>query len=276
MFYFDFGLSIMDHFSLCRACIQYLQAHPQPQVNLKHLSDRFGMEETQLQKVFTRYVGISPKQFQTSLIVNQSQSTLKQASVLQTSLDLDLTSPARLHDAYVTVTAMSPGEFKSKGRDLTFYYCREYSIFGDMVAISTDRGLFYLGFHDQFFDPVETLLAPYPNAQKQLLEDGAILGYDPVITAKPLHAHIAASNFQLQVWQALLTIPPKTLTHYQSLANELGKPKGARAVGQAVGKNPIAYLIPCHRVIKQSGALSGYRWGTDLKQALIAKELADV
>ena len=265
-------MTSLDHFSICSQCIRFLTANPKPQIQLSDLAKQYALSETQLQKIFKQYVGVSPKQFQQSVLVNQSQSTLKGHSLLHTSLQFDLSSPARLHDAYVQITAMSPGEFKSLGETLTLSYCQEDSLFGKMLAITTDRGLFYLGFHDNPLSAIEQITSPYPKAQLVQLDAGSILGYDPVTERKPIDVHIAATNFQVHVWQALLSIPAGKLISYKGLADTIGKPTASRAVGQAVGKNPIAALIPCHRVIQQSGALSGYRWGTNTKQGLLAWE----
>jgi AraC family transcriptional regulator of adaptative response/methylated-DNA-[protein]-cysteine methyltransferase len=265
-----------SYYSICQHCIETLVNQPSSHIQLKDLAKPFDINETQLQKVFKQYVGVSPKQFQQAVLVNQSQNLLKRTSLLDTSWDFKLSSPARLHDAYVHATAMSPGEFKSLGDKLTFNYCIEHSVLGDMLAISTDRGLFYLGFHEA--NTIEAIrkhvLSPYPQAQVCKQPTGSILGFDPITCKKPIDLHIAATNFQLHVWQALLAIPQGHTTSYQMIANLIDKPKGARAIGQAIGKNPIAALIPCHRVIQQSGALSGYRWGTPTKQGLLAREMA--
>lgn len=260
---------------MCRQCILYLVGNPRPDVQLKHFSERYGMGESQFQKIFKQHVGISPKQLQQAILVNQSQKTLRQKSLLQTSLDFDLSSPARLHDAYVQISAMSPGEFKSLGDTLEFRYCEEESILGKLLVISTQRGIFYLGFHEAPIEAVSEVLKPFPNAKRKRQPKGSILGFDPILRPQPITAHIAASNFQVHVWQALLDAAPfGHLTSYKAIAETIHKPQASRAIGQAIGKNPIAVLIPCHRVIQQSGALSGYRWGSTVKQGLIALESA--
>ena len=169
---------------------------------------------------------------------------------------------------------MSPGEFKSQGEALVLRYARQDSIFGPLLVILSERGIFYLGFHQDFSEAINSIQTRYPKAQLVSCEDNSLLSDDPFNSAKPIQLHVPATNFQVQVWQALLTTGPGEQISYKDIALKIGNPKAARGVGQAVGANPVAFLIPCHRVIKQSGAISGYRWGVPTKRALLTWEHA--
>lgn len=265
----------MTPFEICRTSIELLTQNPALGNDLNALAARFQLSPSHYQKTFKKLVGISPKQFQQALLVQLSQPKLMRASLLETSEALQLSSPSRLHDAYVQIEAMSPGEFKSLGEQLHFQYTTEPSVFGDMLVITTARGLFYLGFLPQASDVITRIKKQYPKSQLCKSEQ-PLLGFDPFLEQRPMTLHVSATNFQVQVWKALLHSVPGQLTSYKNIAHAIGNPKGARGVGQAVGANPVAYLIPCHRVIKQNGALSGYRWGEPNKQALLAWEYSQL
>jgi AraC family transcriptional regulator of adaptative response/methylated-DNA-[protein]-cysteine methyltransferase len=266
----------MTPFEVCQNCIYRLINNPLLGNDLNGLAEYYALSPSHFQKTFKRYVGISPKQFQQSLIVQQARNPLSQHSLLQTSEILELTSPSRLHDAFVKIQAMSPGEFKSQGDTLTLRYGYEESVFGRLLVVLSERGIFYLGFHTSSINTLSNIKQRFPKAQLIACNDNQLLGYDPFLTPKPIELHVAATNFQVQVWRALLTTQPGQLLSYKDIAQQIGNPKGARGVGQAVGANPVAFLIPCHRVIKQSGAISGYRWGGPAKQALLAWEHASI
>jgi len=260
------------HYTLIQACIEWLTAHGNHSTTLEHLSAQFHMEAGHLQKVFKQYVGLTPKQYIQNLMLLRSRPIMAESTIEQASLDLGLSSSARLYDTYIKLTAMTPGEFRSMGQSLVFQYAMEQSALGNMLAVTTSRGLFYLGFHNDPYDPINALKSKFPCARFEPCPPGSLLGCDPVLEAKPTELHISGSAFQLKVWQALLSVPPGSLTTYGSLANAIDKPTAARAIGQAVGANPIAALIPCHRVIQRSGALGGYRWGEEYKQAMLSIE----
>lgn len=264
----------MTPFEICQDCIYQLIDNPLLGKDLTALAQRYDLSPSHFQKTFKQYVGISPKQFQQSLIVQQAHDPLMQHSLLHTSESLGLSSPSRLHDAFVTIEAISPGEFKSQGADLILRYAFQDSVFGRLLVILSPRGIFYMGFHSSSTSVLENVKQRFPEAQLIAYADNQLLEQDPFIPSKPIKLHVAATNFQIQVWRALLTTQPGERISYKDIAQKLGNPKGARGVGQAVGANPIAFLIPCHRVIKQSGAISGYRWGVPTKRALLAWEHA--
>lgn len=262
----------MTPFDICRDCIYLLLEQPLLGNNLQALAQRFDLSESHFQKIFKQHVGLSPKQFQQSVLVQQAKHTLPNTSLLNTSEALALSSPSRLHDAFVQIEAMSPGEYKSKGEHLLLRYAGHDTVFGKMLVIMSERGLMYLGFSAASEHVIEALRARFPLATWINCEDNRLLSGDPFTQAHDIRLYLPATNFQVQVWRALLHTRPGDLISYQDIAIKLGKPKGARGVGQAVGANPVAFLIPCHRVIKQSGAISGYRWGIPQKSALLAWE----
>lgn len=264
----------MSPFDICRDCIKLLLSDPLLGNNLTDLASRFGLSASHFQKLFKRYVGVSPKQFQQSVLIQQAQPRLLTQSILNTSESLGLSSSSRLHDAFVQIEALSPGEFKSQGEALVLRHARHDSVFGPLVVVLSERGIFYLGFHDDSEEALLNILKRFPKAALIPCEDNSLLSGDPFLSASPVKLHVAATNFQVQVWRALLATQPSQLISYKDIANSIGNPKGARGVGQAVGANPVAFLIPCHRVIKQSGAISGYRWGVPAKHALLTWEHA--
>lgn len=264
----------MTPFEICQQSIQLLVRQPLLGNDLSALATRFDLSPSHYQKVFKHHVGVSPKQFQQSLMVGFAKPKILQSSLLETSESLNLSSPSRLHDAFVHIEAMSPGEFKSQGNHLVFRHGVQTSVFGDLSVICTERGIHYMGLSSDPTTDLNVIRARYPHAQFIPCERDDILGYDPFQPNQAIHLHVSATNFQVSVWRALLNTSSGQLLSYKDIAQDIGNPKGARGVGQAVGANPVAYLIPCHRVIKQSGALSGYRWGTHNKQALLAWEQA--
>lgn len=264
----------MTPFEICQDCIYRLIKHPSLGNDLQSLADYYSLSTSHFQKTFKRYVGVSPKQFQQSLLVQQASKPLMQQSLLHTSELLEVSSPSRLHDAFVQIEAMSPGEFKSQGENLVLRHGHQESVFGRLLVVMSARGIFYLGFHESDEDVLQGIQQRYPQAQLMPNKDNQMLGHDPFLESKPMTLSLAATHFQVQVWRALLTTQPGEQVSYKDIAHKIGQPKGARGVGQAIGANPVAFLIPCHRVIKQSGAISGYRWGVPVKQALLAWEHA--
>jgi len=263
----------MNSFEVCRQSIQLLIENPLIGNRIEELASRFQLTSNHFQKVFKQHVGVTPKQFQQCLLVNLARPNILKQSLLSTSEALALSSPSRLYDAFVQIDAMSPGEFKSLGNQLHFRYATEHSLLGELIVVCTDRGIHYMGFVNDDDPVIAQLKSRYPNARFSKYPENSLLGCDPFNLKQPIQLHVSATNFQVQVWQALLKTQKTQLTCYSDIAKAINKPKGARSVGQAVGANPVAILIPCHRVIKQSGLISGYRWGENNKLALLALEL---
>jgi len=254
--------------------IRYITAHRLDQPDLDAVATHVGLSPYHFQRLFSRWAGVSPKRFLGFLTVQHARALLAQdASVLDTALDVGLSGPSRLHDLFVSFEAMTPGEAKNGGANLTITYSVLDTPFGPAVALSTPKGICGL----EFIEPGED-----PRARAQKCWPGAHLtkGFEPDLAKclfaptpqQPIHLHLKGTNFQIQVWQALMRIAPGHLTTYKRIAERVCSAKAARAVGGAIGANPVAVLIPCHRVIKESGVVEGYRWGSERKRALIAWE----
>lgn len=253
--------------------IAYLHAHRRDQPDLAMLARHLNLSEAHLQRLFTHWAGISPKRFLQSLTLDYARARLDATrDVLSLSLDAGLSGPGRLHDLFVTLDAVSPGEAKSGGLGLLIRYGVHPTPFGDALIAASMRGICKLHFLAADDDPESLLRADWPHAILQA--DAAATApriaaiFNTARPAAPLALWVKGSNFQFQVWRALLAIPPGGLATYRTLAEGIGHPRAARAVGNAVAANPLAYLIPCHRVIRESGALGGYRWGIIRKSAI--------
>ena len=274
------------------ALINYLVENPTSNPSLETLAEQAHLSPFHLQKLFTRWAGITPKQFiQTVKLENAKSLLLDHQNILETADSLGLTSSSRLYDCFVTLDAVTPGEFKSKGQGLHFHYGTGESLFGEIFVAWTSRGIHSLQFIDSDKAGVE---ASVDNSVNQLRSDWPLAQFKadpqkaseiiaslfvspkkekPKKNKSPVSLWVKGTNFQVNVWRALLAIPEGKLTSYGALAKFLGKPKSAQAVGQAVGANPVALLIPCHRVIQQAGSVSGYRWGVARKLSILSAEL---
>jgi AraC family transcriptional regulator of adaptative response/methylated-DNA-[protein]-cysteine methyltransferase len=239
------------------------------------------LSEHHFQRLFTRWAGVSPKRFLQYLTVEHAKSRLDAArSVLNLAGEVGLSGPGRLHDLFVTLEAMSPGEYKTGGAGLDIRYGIHRSPFGPALLATTTRGVCGLHFLDDEDTGVSLLRKDWPHAD--LREDTAGTTelahriFMPLFSAapRPLALLVKGTNFQVKVWQALLALSPGTVTTYRRLAQHIGAPRSARAVGNAVGANPVAWLIPCHRVIRESGNMTHYRWGPARKAAMLGWEAA--
>jgi AraC family transcriptional regulator of adaptative response/methylated-DNA-[protein]-cysteine methyltransferase len=265
--------------------IAYLREHRLDRPHLRDLAAHIGLSESHTQRLFSRWAGISPKRFLQFLTVQEAKRRMHHTGdLLGLALDSGLSGPGRLHDLFVSMEAMTPGEFRRAAAGVVIRYATGDTPFGRALLAFTPRGICHLSFvGPQSADPaVAALRAGWPEAR--LEEDQAagqtLLGrvfQRPSDTVDAgLSLWISGSNFQIQVWRALLQIPFAGLLSYGQLARLLDRPKGARAVGGAVARNPVAYLIPCHRVLRESGEFGGYRWGGDRKRAICAWEAAVV
>ncbi len=262
------------------AAIHWLVDHVDARPSLDDVARAAGLAPSHFQRLFRQDVGISPKRFLQYLLGREASHRLAAGeSVLDATYGASLSSPGRLHDLTVTLHAMTPGELRGGGRGLTLHWGCHDSPFGPVGLAMTERGVCHLAFVGARPDASvyrATLQAAWPGAR--LLQDHARTAQpltqflDAAHGHGPVSLHVRGSNFQLQVWQALLTVPAGATTTYQALAGAAARPGAARAVGMAVGANPVAMVIPCHRVIRTSGALGGYRWGLNRKRLLLAAE----
>jgi len=257
--------------------ITYLESHFKDQPSLEEVAANIGLSEFHFQRLFTRWAGVSPKRFLQFLTKEGAKELLnKSENLLDTTHQVGLSSLGRLHDLFVTTEAVSPGEYKSHGEGVTIRYGLHASPFGKCLIAVTERGICHLSFvQTSEGDAIDNLVADWKNAR--MIEDHKSTAQliEPIFDAGSrgkLNIHLRGTNFQLKVWEALLKIPSGTVTTYEGLAERIGQPAASRAVGTAVGHNPIAVLIPCHRVIRKVGEFGNYRYGASRKKALLAYE----
>ncbi len=222
------------------------------------------------------WVGISPKQLSRYLSLEYAKKLLRKNSTLDTSFKAGLSSAGRLHDLFVDIQAMTPGEYKKGGTALTFRYVNFETAFGPVLVVATDRGVSHVAFYEELDRELAKLKQTWPKA-RWLPEESPFHAqiYNYFTNFSPqskLKLHLHGTNFQVKVWEALLTIPEGRLSSYGEIALQLGDKNLSRAVGSAVGDNPIAHIIPCHRVLRSTGEIGGYRWGLSKKRAMLLHE----
>jgi AraC family transcriptional regulator of adaptative response/methylated-DNA-[protein]-cysteine methyltransferase len=259
--------------------ILFLEKNFRTQPDLRKIARSVNLSEYHFQRLFKRWAGISPKRFLQLLTAEYAKQVMDSGgSLLDVTDKTGLSSAGRLHDLFVSMEAVTPGEFRKRGEDVKIFYGLHPTPFGECFIAVTERGICHLAFMGRTGRKtiVQTLMKQW--RQADISEDTArtrpyierIFGSDPPNSLVPLH--LAGTNFQIKVWQALLKIPRGTIVSYGNIAGAIGKPAAARAVANAVAHNPIAFLIPCHRVIRKTGALGGYRWGSARKKAMLAWE----
>jgi len=261
--------------------IAYVRSNAQRQPRLAEISAHVGLSESELQRRFSQWAGISPKRFLQYLTKEHAKRARREvSSVLDATYSAGLSSPGRLHDLLVASEALSPGEHRALGRGVQIRFGWAPSPFGEALVALTQRGVCKLAFVGETGrDALRgELISEWPLATTERDDEAAIEVarriFRDASSADPLHIWVKGSNFQIKVWEALLRVPPGELVSYGELARAIGSADAARAVGSAVGANPVAVLIPCHRVIRANGDLGGYRWGTERKAGLIARESA--
>jgi len=261
--------------------IAYVRLNAQRQPRLAEVATHVGLSESELQRRFSQWAGISPKRFLQFLTKEHAKRALREApSVLDAAYTTGLSSPGRLHDLLVASEALSPGEHRALGRGVAIRYGWAPSPFGEALVALTQRGVCKIAFVGEAGRDAlrDELVAEWPLARIHRDDDAAIEVakriFRVVSPVEPLHIWVKGSNFQIKVWEALLRIPQGELVSYGELARAIGSPNAARAVGSAVGANPVAVLIPCHRVIRANGDLGDYRWGMERKAGLIVRESA--
>ena len=274
----------MNDFERVATVIRFLDEHHVEQPALGELATATGLSESHFHRLFHRWAGVTPKDFLQCLTVEHAKRRLREsASVLDTALDAGLSGPGRLHDLLVTIEAASPGEFKSGGQGLTMEWGLAESPFGLCSLGWNARGIGHLNFHeaDETFAEPPALRQNWPNARlrrndREARRRAKMIFQRGTESTGTLKTFVRATPFQLKVWRALLRIPGGCVTSYGRLAEAVGDARAARAIGTACGANPIGYLIPCHRVIRETGVVRGYRWGDTRKRALLAWEAAGV
>jgi AraC family transcriptional regulator, regulatory protein of adaptative response / methylated-DNA-[protein]-cysteine methyltransferase len=274
-----------NDYEVVRRAIEKISLDYRDQPSLEELAADVGDTPTGLQKLFTRWAGLSPKGFLQAVTLDHARRLLDQGMpLLDTALEVGMSGPGRLHDLFVTHEAMSPGDYKSRGKGLTIRYGYHLSPFGIALVMVTDRGLAGLAFCDQGGERAafDDMSSRWPNAC--YVEDlsattpyaGRVFEPSRWRADEPLRVVLIGTDFQVRVWEALLKIPMNRARTYSSIAAEIGNPAASRAVGAAVGANPVSFVVPCHRALGKSGALTGYHWGLTRKRAILGWEAGQV
>ena len=270
-----------NEYAVVRRVIEYLTENSREQPSLEAVAAEVGMDPTRLHKLFNRWAGLSPKQFLQAVTLDHAKSLLENsATVLDATYEVGLSGPSRLHDLFVTHEAVTPGAYRARGEGLTMRYGYHPSPFGRSLVVATDLGLAGLGFADEIGDAaaLADMTRRWPRAA--FLEDSAATAplaariFEPTNwqPETPLRVVLIGTDFEIRVWETLLKIPVGKGTSYSAIARHLEHPTASRAVGAAVGRNPISFVVPCHRVLGRSGGLTGYHWGLTRKRAILGWE----
>jgi AraC family transcriptional regulator of adaptative response/methylated-DNA-[protein]-cysteine methyltransferase len=272
-----------DNFSRIAQAIGYIQHHFKTQPGLNDIAREIHVSPFHFQKMFTEWAGVSPKKFLQYITVEHAKKLLKEnnSSLFDTAFETGLSGTGRLHDLFINIEGMTPGEYKNGGENLSINYSFAESPFGNILVASTAKGICHIAFVDDELKAIKTLQAKFPNATyKQMVDliQQNVLYFFTHDWSKlqQVKLHLKGTAFQLKVWEVLLKIPLGGLTTYGNIAKHIHQPNASRAVGTAVGDNPIAFLIPCHRVIQSTGLFGQYMWGANRKAAMIGWEAVQI
>jgi len=271
-----------EDYATVKRAIEFISKRYRDQPSIEAVAEHVGLSASHFQHVFKRWAGLTPKAFLQAITIERARELLRDsASVLDTAYDVGLSGPSRLHDLFVTHEALTPGDYRRD--DLTLHYGFHRSPFGEAIIIAAPRGMAGLGFVDGDRDAaLGDMARRWPRARlvrdDQATAPFARRVFDPSFWRPdaPLRVVMIGTDFEVRVWETLLHVPMGRATTYSDIARRIGKPKAARAVGAAVGRNPISFVVPCHRVLGRSGALTGYHWGLARKQAIIGWEAGQV
>lgn len=270
-------------FNRIKKAIEYISENYKYQPSLDKISEHIHLSPFHFQRLFKEWAGVSPKRFLQYISIQHAKQILRetQATLFDTAFEVGLSGTSRLHDLFINIEGMTPAEYKNEGSYLTINYSFALSPFGEIIVASTPKGICHMSFAEDHQEAIKNLTSIFPKANYQNsvdeIQKNAIrifnLDWESLDKIK---LHIKGSDFQIKVWQALLNIPMGQLSSYQNIANLISNLKASRAVGNAVGQNPVAYLIPCHRIIQSTGALGDYHWGHIRKTSMIGWEAAKV
>jgi AraC family transcriptional regulator of adaptative response/methylated-DNA-[protein]-cysteine methyltransferase len=268
------------NFNRIAEAISYIKANFKTQPGLEEIAEKVNLSPFHFQRLFSKWAGTTPKRFLQYISIGYAKEMLKEnQSLFDTALETGLSGTSRLHDLFVNIEGMTPGEYKNAGENLHINYSFAESPFGNIIVASTSKGICHIAFYDDENMAFANLQHQFPAAQYQQILDKEqqnalyIFSHD-WSKLHQIKLHLKGTDFQLKVWEALLKIPMGKLATYGNIAKQLQNPNASRAVGTAIGDNPVAFLIPCHRVIQSSGALGGYHWGVNRKTAMIGWEAA--
>lgn len=264
-----------ENYKKIEKVIKYIDENFKEQPSIDTIASYIGMSKYHLIRVFKEYVGVTPIQFLQSVTLNYAKEHLKESkSILDSALDMGLSSPSRLHDLFVNIIGVTPKEYKESGKNVKITYGYGSTPFGEALIAFTKRGVSYLGFVDNDKEAIFNRFKEIWGKAELIKDDEKAQEFlnNIFVEKKKFDLYVKGTNFQINIWKALLNIPNGTIATYQDIANSINKPKAVRAVASAIGSNHIGYLIPCHRVLAKSGAMSGYRWGIERKKILVAYE----
>ena len=269
------------NFSRITEAIGYITTHFKEQPSLEKIAEKIQLSPFHFQRLFTDWAGVSPKKFLQYLTVEHAKKLLKEnnASLFDTAFETGLSGTGRLHDLFIRIEGMTPGEYKNGGENLLIHYSFAESSFGNILLASTAKGICYIAFAEEENDALTILQKQFPNAAYKQMIDMAQQNVLYVFTRqwsrlKEIKLHLKGTAFQIKIWETLLKIPMGQLSTYGNIAKQIQSPKASRAVGSAIGDNPVAFLIPCHRVIQSTGLFGQYMWGANRKKAIIGWEAA--
>ena len=261
--------------------IAYIHSHYQDQPSLDDIAEKLSMSPFHFQRMFTEWAGVSPKKFLQYITVAHARQMLReqQLNLFDTAIETGLSGTSRLHDLFISIEGMTPGEYRNGGEQLSINYSFAESPFGPLLVASTPRGICHIAFVEKEKKALDQLMARFPKATYRQMTDmsqqnALFIFSQDWSQLKQVKLHLKGTEFQLKVWETLLKIPMGKLATYGSIARQIQLPKASRAVGTAIGDNPVAFLIPCHRVIQSTGVLGGYEWGPVRKSAIIGWEAA--
>ncbi|KFF06906.1 bifunctional helix-turn-helix domain-containing protein/methylated-DNA--[protein]-cysteine S-methyltransferase [Flavobacterium reichenbachii] len=259
--------------------IDYIKANFKEQPNLDEVAEKVHLSPFHFQRLFSDWAGTSPKKFLQYTSLEHAKKLLKenQATISETAYETGLSGTSRLHDLFVNIEGMTPAEYKNGGKNLQINYSFAESPFGNIIVASTEKGVCFMAFAEDEAVGFEALKHKFPNSQflkkLDLLQQNALFIFqNDWSKLSEIKLHLKGTDFQLKVWETLLKIPMGQLSTYGTIAQQIEKPNASRAVGTAIGSNPVAFLIPCHRVIQSSGIFGGYMWGNTRKTAIIGWE----
>ena len=270
-------------FARIAEAIEYIRTNFKNQPGLDEVAQKVSLSPSHFQRLFTDWAGVSPKKFLQYVSIEYAKSILKEggATLFDTAYETGLSGTGRLHDLFINIEGMTPGEYKNGGEKLIIIYSFAETPFGDIIVASTEKGICHMAFVGEGgeSDALENLQSRFPNAsylkKLNMAQQNALFIFTRDWSRLgEIKLHLKGTEFQLKIWETLLRIPMGKLTTYGNIANHINVPQASRVVGTAVGDNPVAFLIPCHRVIRSSGELGGYHWGLNRKAAIIGWEAA--
>ncbi|MDO6432321.1 methylated-DNA--[protein]-cysteine S-methyltransferase [Flavitalea sp. BT771] len=271
----------ITNFDRIATAIDYIREHFKEQPDLNEVAEKVHLSPFHFQRLFTDWAGVSPKKFLQYLSIGHAKAMLqdKGATLFDTAFETGLSGTGRLHDLFIGIEGMTPGEYKNGGEALSINYSFAESPFGEIIVASTPKGICYLAFTTDREQSLADLKTQFPHARYHqtvdLIQQNALYIFtQDWKSLSDIKLHLKGTPFQLKVWEALLNIPMGRLSTYGSISDAIGNPGASRAVGSAVGSNPVAFLIPCHRVIRSTGETGDYHWGSTRKKAIIGWEAA--